>query len=465
MKIIAISRPDFFRGESEVINEMFERGLERLHLRKPFCKEAEYKRLLGKIDPKFYKRISLHEHFDLANKLGVGGVHLNRRNPDAPKGFDGRISASCRDTAEMHAMLNEYDYVFLSPVFDSISKKGYGAAYSYRELLGLALDGVIGPGVVALGGVSEDKLKMLSDLNFSGAAVLGYLWQGDAGAMLKRFDKLMAAAAELREGYVKVPTVLSIAGSDSSGGAGIQADIKTISAIGPYAMTAITAVTAQNTMGVRSVNAVRPEALEQQLAAVFEDIRPSAVKIGMTADAALLKVIAEALRKYRPRNVVFDPVMAATSGDSLLTDASAASHFRELMPMCDLITPNLGEAEKLLGRKITDREDAVRAVDELSHLAGTAALLKGGHFEGTEAEDLLCTAPGETPLAYSSPKLNTNNLHGTGCTLSSAIAAYLAIGYALTDAVRLGKAYVHKAIKLGRNIGLGNGSGPLWHNF
>lgn len=252
-------------------------------------------------------------------------------------------------------------------------------------------------------------------------------------------------------------TALSIAGSDSCGGAGIQADIKTMTMNGVYAMSAVTALTAQNTTGVRDIMEASPDFLAAQLDAVFEDIRPDAVKIGMVSSAALIRVIAAKLRQYRAENVVVDPVMVATSGARLIQDAAVETLTKELLPLADLCTPNVPEAELLSGMEIKSREDMERAAALIGERFGCAVLLKGGHSVN-DANDLLYS--GGSFRWFEGKRIDNPNTHGTGCTLSSAITANLAKGFGLETAVRRAKGYISGA--LAAMLNLGAGSGPPW---
>lgn len=254
--------------------------------------------------------------------------------------------------------------------------------------------------------------------------------------------------------------VLTIAGSDSSGGAGIQADIKTMCAHGVYAMSAISALTAQNTMGVTGIFEVTPEFLKAQIDAVFTDIYPDAVKIGMVSSASLVEVIEERLKYYDAKNIVLDPVMVATSGSKLMKSDAVMSLTEKLFPMATLITPNLSEARVLCDMKIESKEDMERAGKILFEKYGCSALLKGGHLADS-ADDLLIH-DGKTNWLYGK-KLDNPNNHGTGCTLSSAIASNLALGYELYDAVIEAKKYITGALSV--KLNLGNGSGPLNHMY
>ena len=258
--------------------------------------------------------------------------------------------------------------------------------------------------------------------------------------------------------------VLSIAGSDSGGGAGIQADLKTIAALGGYGMTAITAITVQNTVGVRAIQALPAELLAQQIDAVAEDIGVDAVKIGMLHDVAVVRAVAAALQRHRFPHVVLDPVMVATSGDKLITQDTMAVLIRELFPLATLVTPNLDEAGWLTGRGIRTADELEPAARELLALGARAVLLKGGHLDGPELTDLLL-APPAAPQRWSASRIDTRNTHGTGCTLSSAIACGLAQGLALAEAVDAARRYVRGALQAGADVTTGHGHGPLNHGF
>ena len=258
--------------------------------------------------------------------------------------------------------------------------------------------------------------------------------------------------------------VLSIAGSDSGGGAGIQADLKTFAALGCYGMTAITALTAQNTLGVSAIHGVPPEMLKAQLCAVFDDIGVDAVKIGMLHAPDIVRTVAWALQHYGVRQVVLDPVMVATSGDRLITPMTVQVLVDELFPLATVITPNLDEAALLLSRPINAAHELEVAARDLFAMGAPAVLLKGGHLPGDEVADLLVTGPG--PLQrFASPRISSRNTHGTGCTLSSAIAAHLALGEPLDQAVALARGYILQAIEQGADVYTGAGHGPLNHGF
>ena len=255
-------------------------------------------------------------------------------------------------------------------------------------------------------------------------------------------------------------TALTIAGSDCSGGAGIQADIKTMTMNGVYAMSAITALTAQNTTGVTAIQESTPEFLKQQLDAIFEDIYPDAVKIGMVSSCELIRVIADKLRYYDAKNVVVDPVMVATSGSALMKTDAVQTLVEELLPISALVTPNIPEAQVLSGLTIKTKDDMVTAAMQIGNSYHCAVLLKGGHSVN-DANDLLY-ANGEL-LWFEGKRINNPNTHGTGCTLSSAIAANLAKGFTLAESVQRAKEYISGA--LAAMLDLGKGAGPMDHAF
>ena len=255
-------------------------------------------------------------------------------------------------------------------------------------------------------------------------------------------------------------TALTIAGSDCSGGAGIQADIKTMTMHGVYAMSAITALTAQNTTGVRAIQESEPEFLMQQIDAVFEDIYPDAVKIGMVSSSELIYVIADRLKYYGAKNVIIDPVMVASAGSSLMKRNTVQTLIKELLPISTLVTPNIPEAQVLSGMTIESKEDMITAAKQIGNNYHCAVLLKGGHSIN-DANDLLY-ANGKL-LWFEGKRIDNPNTHGTGCTLSSAIASNLAKGFTLTESVQNAKDYISGA--LSDMLNLGKGSGPMNHAY
>jgi len=265
--------------------------------------------------------------------------------------------------------------------------------------------------------------------------------------------------------YVRV---LTIAGSDSGGGAGIQADLKTMAALGCYGMSAVTALTAQNTRGVTGIHAPPAEFLTAQLDAVLTDIGAHAVKIGMLHSAEVASVVAQAIDRYQLHQVVLDPVMVSATGARLIEPSASDAIVRELFPRSSIITPNIDEAGLLLGEPVRSTDDMAPAAQALLAMGAKTVLLKGAHLPGDEVQDLLASVDSSgRPVvhAMTAPRVNTLNLHGAGCTLSSAIAAYLALGLPLLEAVEASRVYVREALQAGADVKTGEGVGTLNHAF
>ena len=438
MKKIAITLPDFIPCEAQAIVRALRSGYDRIHLRKPGSTIQDMAALIMKIPTGYRQFISLHDHLGLAVEHGLGGVHLNARFPEKPSGFNGLVSRSCHSIDEVAACKEACDYVFLSPVFDSISKEGYCSGFTSAQIRQARDCGIIDSKVYALGGITPEKADILEEMGFGGGAMLGYVWKS----------------------FRTPPVVLSIAGSDSSGGAGIQADIKAISAAGCYAASAITALTAQNTTGVRLIRPAGLEMIVSQIDAIFDDMDVAAVKIGMIYDSETAVAVAQRLKAWKAGTIVCDPVMISTSGSVLMKEETVQVVEKELFPLSTVITPNLHEASMLYGGRISSVEDMKTAAASLSDRYGCAVLIKGGHLDGSTICDILYD--GET-YVFASERIESSNLHGTGCTLSSAIASQLALGKELHDAVKAAKEYVTSAIREAAQMNFGKGSGPLWH--
>jgi len=262
----------------------------------------------------------------------------------------------------------------------------------------------------------------------------------------------------------RYPVVLSIAGSDSGGGAGIQADIKTISALGCYGTTVITAITAQNTLGVNDIYPIPSEIVNAQMTAVINDITPSAIKIGMVYLSENAEIIASILKQHSEIPVIFDPVMVSTSGANLMKGNCLSAIEKLIFPLTTLLTPNLDEARLITGMEVKNLADMHVAASHIIDLGCNAVLIKGGHLQGNDLYDVYLDRDGRQQV-FKSKAIQSNNTHGTGCTLSSAIASYLALGDDLILAIEKGKDYVHQAIEHGKNIRIGKGIGPLNHFF
>lgn len=259
------------------------------------------------------------------------------------------------------------------------------------------------------------------------------------------------------------PKVLIIAGSDSGGGAGIQADIKSVSACGAYASTAITAITAQNTLGVQAIEGLSNSIISKQITSVLSDIGADAIKIGMLHSKAVIQTVIEQLKKFSDIPIVIDPVMVATSGDRLLQKEAIVYLKNQLLPLGNILTPNIPEAELLLGKKINDFETLKAAAQDLGTQLNTAVYLKAGHFKGNTLVDVFYDNSNQECIELPSQRINTINTHGTGCSLSSAIAAYLAKGESSNNAVKMAKAYIQTAIESGSEYEIGQGNGPIHH--
>ena len=486
---IVITLPYFFDGEAEQIVQLLHSSVDLIHIRKPESKTEELERLIMSIPSEYYPRLVLHDHHDLAMKYHLHGVHLNGRNPQPPMGWEGSVSKSCHSLEEVKEWKGKCDYVSLSPIFDSISKQGYHAAFSSTEIEEARRVGIIDKKVLALGGVTFNKIDDVLRMGFGGGMILGDAWKNVS--------------------HPQDAVALTIAGSDSSAGAGIQQDLKTMSRAGVYGATVITAITSQNTLGVKGVMPVPAEVVKSQLDAVLSDLHITAVKIGMVPNAAIAHVIADTLKDYKeslakdarklsPKNltIIYDPVMISTSGHRLMEEECIQVVCEELLPLCTLVTPNLPEAELLMRQKKeresnrdkktmqaldaengkeSDSEKGQRKILEklvetskdakhkrtlLPQIYGTSFLVKGGHAEGEDLADVLYTTTGKSHR-FPTKKIATHNLHGTGCTLSSAIASYLVKGNDLVTAIFLAKQLLAEGIQKGANAHIGKGNGPL----
>ena len=441
---IVITLPQFFDGEAGQIARLLRCSIDLIHIRKPQATAEETEHLIQAIPQEYHHRLVLHDHHELAGKYHLHGVHLNSRNPLPPKSWKGSVSRSCHSLEEVKEWKDRCDYVSLSPIFDSISKQGYRAAFSAEELEKAKEEGIIDHKVMALGGVTFNRIDDVLRMGFGGGMILGDAWK------------------EKQQQSV----VLTIAGSDSSAGAGIQQDLKTMTALGVYGATVITAVTSQNTLGVSAILPLPAETVASQLEAVLSDLNVEVIKIGMIPNASIAHTIASHIAAYKKRHqckVVYDPVMISTSGRRLMEESCIETVTKELFPLCTLVTPNIPEAESLQGNNMEDaRRDGIRLAQRLH----TAILVKGGHQDNTAngeeplSVDYLCLPNGDTEI-YESRKIKTRNLHGTGCTLSSAIASYLLKGHSLPLAIQYAKQFVTSSIIKGMDSHIGRGNGPL----
>lgn len=392
----------------------------------------------------------------------VDGVHLGQGDASVLRarealGAEALIGLTANSAAHLEAVhalpAGTVDYLGVGVIRPTTTKPDHPAPLGVDGFGDFAANSPVP--CVAIGGVGIDDTEALRDAGAAGLAVVSALCAADDPA---------AAAADFGRRWRagSTPRVLSIAGSDPSGGAGIQADLKSIAANGGYGMAVITALTAQNTHGVRAVHVPPADFLRTQLDAVSDDIVVDAVKIGMLADAEVIAVVADWLDVVRPPIVVLDPVMVATSGDRLL-DPEAERALRALLGRATLITPNLAELAVLAGREIDGWDDAIAAAEELSERVGTAVLVKGGHLAGDEAPDALVDARRGRRQEFTGPRILTENTHGTGCSLSSALATRLARGDVPGDAVRAARTWLRESIREGAGLRVGRGHGPISH--
>ena len=392
----------------------------------------------------------------------VDGVHLGQGDASVLRarealGPDALIGLTANSAAHLDAVsalpAGTVDYLGVGVIRPTATKPDHPAPLGVDGFRDFAASSPLP--CVAIGGVGIDDTESLRDAGAAGLAVVSALCAAEDPT---------AAAAQFRRRWLtgSVPRVLSIAGSDPSGGAGIHADLKSIAANGGYGMAVLTALTAQNTQGVRAVHVPPVEFLRAQLDAVSDDIVIDAVKIGMLADADVIRAVGAWIDHVRPPVVVLDPVMVATSGDRLLDpDAERALH--ELLTRATLVTPNLAELAVLVGRDIVDWGDAISAAERLSEEVGAAVLVKGGHLDGDEAPDALVDASLHLRREFTGPRIPTANTHGTGCSLSSALATRLARGEEPTDAVRAARVWLRESLRAGDTLRVGRGHGPISH--
>ena len=443
------------------VKEALEGGITCLQLREKeldneeFLKEALEIRELCK---KYKVPFIINDNVEVALKSDADGIHVGQDDMNVKlvrKAVgDNKIIGVSVQTVE-EAVLAEKDgadYLGVGAVFNTSTKKD--AADVSLETLKNISNAVSIP-VVAIGGINEDNIYKLKDCNIDGVAVVSAIFASKN--ITESTRKLRNLSLEITNDMNRV---LTIAGSDCSGGAGIQADIKTITAHNVYAMSVITALTAQNTCGVDGILNVTPQFVSQQLDSVFCDIFPDAVKIGMVSEKEIIKIIAKKLKEFNAKNIVLDPVMVSTSGSKLISDEAISTLKNELIPLATLITPNVSEAEVLSGIKITDSNAMIESAKMIAEYYNGAILIKGGHI-GTDASDLLYF-DGEC-VWIEGKRITNNNTHGTGCTLSSAIACNLAKGYNIYESITNSKNYLSGAIA--SKLDIGKGRGPLKHSY
>ncbi len=444
------------------VEEALQNGVTFLQLREKECSQADFIKgaiKMKELSKEYNVPFVINDNIEVALKSDADGVHIGQGDMSATDARNllgkNKILGVSVQTVEQarQAEADGADYLGVGAVFSTSTKDD--AKVLQHKVLKEICESVQIP-VVAIGGINTGNIPKLSGSQVHGIAVVS--------AILAQENKKTATRdlLELSEKMTQhtIAKVLTIAGSDCSGGAGIQADLKTMSAHGCYGMSVVTALTAQNTTGVYGVENCSPPFVENQLECVFTDIVPDAVKIGMVSSGPIIKSIALKLKTFSPKHIVLDPVMISTSGSKLLEDEAIKTLKSELIPLASVITPNLAEAELLSGVKIDSTGDMVSAARAIAEYYKGQILIKGGHLE-EHANDLLYMG-GETHW-FTGEKINNENTHGTGCTLSSAIASHLAKGYSVKESVKRSKAYLTGAIE--DKMDLGKGRGPLNHNY
>ena len=466
MLLYAVTDRSWLNGRTvaEQVEDALKGGATFIQLREKnldydsFLAEAfEVKELCRKYDVPFV----INDNVDIAIACDADGVHVGQSdmaagNVRAKLGPDKIIGVSAHNIEEaLTAQANGADYLGVGAMFNTSTKTDVettsnGMLYDICHAVDIP--------IVAIGGINENNILQLKGTGTDGVAIVSAIFSKPDIA--KATSELLELSKQLIPEKHEIKKVLTIAGSDSSGGAGIQADIKTITAHKLYAMSAITALTAQNTTGVTAIMESTPEFLGEQLESIFTDIYPDAVKIGMVSSSNLIKTISDKLKKYDAKNIVVDPVMVATSGAKLISDEAVSTLKEHLFPLATVLTPNIPEAEVLSEMKISNEEEMIKAAEIISEKYGCAVLCKGGH-QINDANDLLFKDG--TYTWYNGKRINNPNTHGTGCTLSSAIAANLAKGFDLDASVKRAKDYISGA--LAAMLDLGKGSGPMNHAF
>ena len=464
MRLYAVTDRSWLKG-GETLEEAAQAalagGVTILQLREKHASHGELVAAARRLKPvceAYGVPLIIDDDVEAVLESGADGVHVGQGDMAVAEarrilGPDKIIGASAHSEAEAREAVRQgADYLGCGAVFATATKNDT-TPLSREELRRICR--CVEVPAVAIGGITEANCMELAASGIAGIAVVSAIFAAEDKRTAARRLRLLA---ERIAG--KRRAVLTIAGSDCSGGAGIQADLKTMLANGVYGMSAITALTAQNTTGVYGILESTPEFLASQLDCIFGDIRPDAVKTGMVSSAGLIRVIGEKLKEYGAEHIVVDPVMVSTSGSKLLQEEAMEALTSVLLPMAEVITPNIPEAEVLSGMEIASAADMETAAEKIFRAYGCAVLCKGGHSLN-DANDLLCDGEGCTWFA--GRKIDNPNTHGTGCTLSSAIAANLAKGMELREAVAVAKEYISGALAAG--LDLGKGSGPLDHGF
>lgn len=462
--LYAVTDSRWLQGASLIqqVEAALKGGVTMVQLREKNMDEESFKQealALKTLCQQYQVPLIINDNVKLAKEIDADGVHIGQQDCQletarALLGPDKIIGVSARTLAQAQAAYEGgADYLGVGAVFSTTTKND-ASTISYETLKAITHHTPLP--VVAIGGISLDNMLSLIGSGIAGIAVVSALFASKE--IIQDAKELKARAWRLV--HPQLHTALTIAGSDCSGGAGIQADIKTMLANRVYAMSVITVLTAQNTTGVSAIYEVTPEFLKQQMDSVFQDIYPEAIKIGMVSSHELIIAIAQKLKQYQARHIVVDPVMVATSGAKLISDEAITALKEYLFPLAQVITPNILEAQVLSGMDIKNEADMIAAAKKIYDLYGCAVLVKGGH-QVNDANDLLYEKGNYQ--WFKGKRIFNDNTHGTGCTLSSAIASYLARGSTLEEAVDQAKKYISGA--LNAMLDLGNGSGPMDHGY
>lgn len=456
------------RDMAWIVREAAAGGVTMVQLREKDCSTSEFVALAREFKAALQPLgipLIINDRVDVALAVDADGVHIGQSDMPyetarALLGKDKIIGLSVETMDEVIAAnALDVDYIGISPVYATPTKTDTLTPFGLEgvdEVMRLSRHRC-----VAIGGMNRDTIGEVIARGAEGVAVVSAIV---AAASPREASAELAAIIKKKRPSPPV-IVLTIAGSDSGGGAGIQADIKSISANGCFATSAITAITAQNTLGVNAVEGLSIDIIEGQIDAVLSDIGADSIKIGMLHSTEVVRCVARMLRKYAITNVVLDPVMVSTSGHKLIEDSAIEVLKSELMPMVRVITPNIPEAEILLGEPISEQDDLPYAARRLAEMYGVSVLLKAGHLVGDELIDIFYNHETCETVELSARRIDTLNTHGTGCTLSSALAAQLAKGLSLTEAARIAKTYINNAIIHGAHQNIGHGHGPVAHFY
>ncbi|MBP5458101.1 MAG: thiamine phosphate synthase [Paludibacteraceae bacterium] len=426
---IVITTPDWFSDEAHYCNSLFSNGLRILHLRKPNATEAEMARFIEKIEPRYRGRIVLHSHYGLVERYALKGVHLKFASAGLFSDFEkwGSVSVSCHSYEEILSLPFVPAYVFLSPLFESVSKVGYSSDYHFFDKEKLEEVHRRGLSVIALGGITSDKVSLCRDFGFDGVAAIGAVWS---------HPEMAVAQYQL----LSTPTVVSIAGFDPSSGAGVSSDLKVMETHGVYGLGVVSALTYQNESFFQKAEWCSDEQVLGQLSLLLEQHAPTVAKIGMIRDSEQLLAVVSLLRQRCPSiKIIWDPILKATATKDKLHESFFKKPLQELLREVDLITPNLTEAASIFGTT------ECSSLAEVARTTKCSILLKGGHSEDSSSVDTLISSDGEM-TSFSVSRLPFDK-HGTGCFLSSAIASYVSLGKNWKDACALAQREVSNFLK------------------